>query len=85
MRGRLVRYAVTMSLVTALEGQFDGRSLQRGERYASKDRVRLIDESDTRHPPLQRETYSRDLRAFTDALPRVDHRLTSRLKKQGRP
>ena len=34
--------------------------------------------------PLDREAYSRDLRAFTDALPRVDHRLAQGFKIKGR-
>jgi plasmid stability protein len=31
-----------------------------------------------------RETYSRDLRAFTDALPKLDHRLIPGFKARGR-
>ena len=34
--------------------------------------------------PLDREAYSRDLRAFTAALPSVDHRLTADFKVKGR-
>lgn len=32
-----------------------------------------------------REAYSRDLRAFTGALPRIDHRLATGFKIKGRP
>jgi hypothetical protein len=35
-------------------------------------------------PVLDREAYSRDLRAFTAALPRVDHRLAAGFKAKGR-
>ena len=34
--------------------------------------------------PVDREAYSRDLRAFTAALPRVDHRLATGFKVKGR-
>ncbi|GMV23785.1 MAG: hypothetical protein AMXMBFR57_37340 [Acidimicrobiia bacterium] len=34
--------------------------------------------------PIDREAYSRDLRAFTAALPRVDHRLVAGFKEKGR-
>lgn len=34
--------------------------------------------------PVDLETYSRDLRAFTAALPRVDHRLAAGFKIKGR-
>ena len=41
-------------------------------------------ENGSSRPPLDAEAYSRDLRAFTAALPKVDHRLVSRFKNQGR-
>ena len=34
--------------------------------------------------PGDRDAYSRDLRSFTSALPRVDHRLASGFKLKGR-
>jgi hypothetical protein len=34
--------------------------------------------------PRDHEAYARDLRAFTAALPRVDHRLVAGFKEKGR-
>jgi hypothetical protein len=36
-------------------------------------------------PTVDRATLARDLKAFTDRLPRVDHRIGDRHKRQGLP
>lgn len=41
-------------------------------------------ESGVSPAPLDREAYSRDLRAFTAALPRVDHRMAAGFRVKGR-
>ena len=41
-------------------------------------------ESGGNQAPVDREAYSRDLRAFTSALPRIDHRLATGFKTKGR-
>ena len=41
-------------------------------------------ESDIAAPVLDRAKRARDLKAFTDRLPRVEHRLVGRFKRQGR-
>ncbi len=42
-------------------------------------------EGDFAAPVVDRAKLARDLKAFTDRLPRVDHRLVSRFRRQGRP
>ena len=40
-------------------------------------------ERDIFAPKVNRERLARDLKAFTDALPRVDHRIGDRHKRKG--
>ena len=42
-------------------------------------------ERDIAAPPVDRDKLARELKAFTDKLPRLDHRIGDRRKRQGLP
>ena len=58
-------------------------SAERNRRSLNSEILARLESGGAQTPP-DREAYSRDLRAFTAALPRIDHRLANGFKIKGR-